>query len=145
MLSTVTESTHTFKENIFHNEIVKYLNSTKDIKLKYAKLDKQSLRLLVYSDSSFNNREENKSQLGFIIILAEKSNSYCILQYSSKKCHPETRSSMAAKKFLDAFDNAILIRHDLHRMLNIEIPIIMLMDSQALVRIMTTSRYTTER
>lgn len=147
IFSTITESCHKMQDNINLNKIVKHLKSTCNIKLKYPKLDLSSLRLLVYSDSSFNNREGNKSQLGYIIILADETNNCCILQYSSKKSHRVTRSSMAAETlaFVDAFDNAILTKHDLRRLLNLDIPIIMLMDSEALFRILTRSRYTTER
>ena len=47
--------------------------------------------------------------------------------------------------FVDSFDNATLIKHDLKRMLNIDIPILMITDSEPLFRILTRSRYTTER
>ena len=47
--------------------------------------------------------------------------------------------------FVDAVDHAILIKHDLQRFLNAEIPILMMIDNEALFRILTRVRYTTER
>lgn len=145
--SSITKKVHSEKENDKLNKIVKYLKETKDIRLKYPKLDLNSLRLLVYSDSSFNNREENRSQLGFIIVLSDNTNQCCILHYSSQKSKRVTRSSMGAETlaFVNAFDNALLIKHDLKRMLNMDIPILMITDSEALFRILTRVRYTTER
>lgn len=145
--SSVTEGTHCNEDNILLNKIVKKLKDTRDIKIKFPKLDLESLRLLVYSDSSFNNRKGSKSQLGFIINLADKANQCAMLHYSSKKSNRVTRSSMAAETlaFVDSFDNAVLIKHDLQRMLSKDIPILMLTDSEPLFRVLTRSRYTTER
>lgn len=129
------------------NNIVKCLKQTNDIKLQYPKLDLESLRLLVFNDSSFHNREDSKSELGFLIFLADKSNRCSVLHYSSKKSHRVTRSSMEGETlaFVDEFDPAIIINHDLRRMLNSDIPVVMLMDSEAIFRILTRSRYTTQR
>ena len=145
--SSVTEKDHTSKDNLVLNDIVNKLKKTKEIKLQYPKLDLESIRLLVYSDSSFNNRKNGKSQLGFLIALADNTNRCSIIHYSSRKSHRVTRSSMAAETlaFVDAFDNASLIKHDLQRMLNTDIPLLMLTDSEPLFRILTKYRYTTER
>ena len=126
---------------------MKYLKDTNEIKLQYPNLDLDTLRILVYSDASFNNREENKSQLGYIILLSDASNRCAVLHYSSQKSKRVTRSSMGAETlaFVDAFDSALLIKNDLNRMINRDLPIVMMTDSEALFRILTRVRYTTER
>ena len=47
--------------------------------------------------------------------------------------------------FVDGFDNAYLIRHDLERMLGRDIPLLMLTDCKLLFDALTRARYTTER
>jgi hypothetical protein len=47
--------------------------------------------------------------------------------------------------FVDAFDNAFIIRHELSRMLSKDIPLLMMTDSRALFDVITRARYTTER
>lgn len=123
------------------------MKKTKEIQLKYPKLDIASLGILVYSDLSINNWEDGKYQLGFLIVLADKNDQWSIIHYSSKKSHRITRSSMAAETlaFVDAFDLALLINHDFKRVRRNHLPIIMLMDSEALFRILTRSRYITKR
>lgn len=102
---------------------------------------------MVYSDSSFNNREEGKSQLRFLILLATKNKKCTIIHYSSKKSQGVTRSSMAAETlaFVNAFDSASVIKHNLKRMLGVSIPMPMLTASEPLFGIITRSRCTTER
>ena len=45
------------------NKIIKHLQNTITIRVKYPKLDPVSLYLTVYSDASFNNNNDNSSQL----------------------------------------------------------------------------------
>lgn len=102
---------------------------------------------VLYADSSHNNRENSRSQLGYIICLADDSNKCSILFYLSHKSHRVARSSAAEETiaFVDTFDNTFVIRHDLQRMLGVNIPILMLTDSIQLFDVMNRSRYTTKR
>ena len=70
-----------------------------------------------------------------------------IVHFISHKSRRIARSSMAAETlaFVEGFDNAYLILHDLERMLGKEIPLIMLTDCKLLFDAITRSRYTTER
>jgi hypothetical protein len=47
--------------------------------------------------------------------------------------------------FVDAFDNAYILRHELSRMVGRDLPLLMMIDSRALFDVTTRSRYTTER
>ena len=47
--------------------------------------------------------------------------------------------------FVDAFDNAYILRNDLERMLGISMPLLMLTDSEQLFNVLTRARYTTEK
>jgi hypothetical protein len=47
--------------------------------------------------------------------------------------------------FVDAFDNAFILCHELSKMLGADLPLLMMMDSRALFDVITRARYTTER
>lgn len=122
-------------------------HSTAYLDLKFPKLDLASLRMLVYSDASHYNRKGNNSQLGYTILLPNKSENFAVLHFSSKKSTRVTRSSMAGDTlaFVDAFDSAFVIKHDLDQMLGVNVPLMMLTGSEQLLQVLTRSRYTTER
>lgn len=130
--SQVTEDNFDKNSIKLINQTVKRLKNTSSISLQYKKLDQSSLNLIVYTDASFNNAENHKSQIGFIICLADKTGSCSIIYYQSIKCKRVTRSAMAgeALAFVKGFDAAYLIKHDLQRMLGQEIPLIILTDSK---------------
>jgi hypothetical protein len=75
--------------------------------------------MVVYSDASLNNLVDNRSKLGYVILLSDASNRCSLLHYSSHKSTRGTRSSMAAETlaFSNAFDNAFIIKHDIERMI----------------------------
>ena len=129
------------------NSILRHLQATADRELKYPKLDIDSLRILVYVDASHNNRENNRSQLGLLILLADKTDRFSFLQYTSYKSRRVTRPGMAGEKlaFVDGFDCALLLRHDLMRLFARELPILVFTDSQIIFDVLTRSRYTTEK
>ena len=129
------------------NKVVKHLQSTTEIVLHYPKLGVNTLRLNVYSDSSFADNIDCSSQLGHIIVLADKADRCSVLHFQSQKSRRVTRSSAAAEtlSFAHAFDHAFIIKHDLERILRKKIPVLTLTDSKILFDVLTKSRYTTER
>ncbi|CDF38174.1 unnamed protein product [Chondrus crispus] len=147
MAAQVTAESYSFESNRSLNSIVRHIKKTGEMRLTFLKLDHDTLRLVVYANSSFNNREESRSQLGFIIVLADKSEKCAVLHYASYKSRRVARSSMGGEKlaFVDAFDCSFLLRHDISRMLGRHIPLIMLTDSKILFDVLTRSRYTSER
>ena len=78
--------------------------------------------------------------------MMDKSNTSCILHYSSTKANRVTRSSMAGETiaFTTGFDHAFLIKHDLQRLLGIHIPLYIFIDSKALFDVFTKFKHTCE-
>ena len=70
-----------------------------------------------------------------------------VIHFSSHKSRRVTRSSMAAETlaFVDGFDNAFILRHDLQRMLGKGVPLLMLTDAKALFDVIIGSKYTPEK
>lgn len=128
------------------NKKLAYLKATKDVTLEFPKLDLQSLRLVVYCDASFANRNDKSSQLGYVICLADKTGSMCILSYKSCKSPRVTRSAMASETlaFTAAFDSGFVLRHQLQTTLQVSVPLLILTDSKALYDVITSNRNTEE-
>jgi len=147
MLSQVTEVQYGIGNIKEVNRIIRYLQATPDVSLRYHKLDVDSLRMLVYVDASYNNTTNNRSQLGYIILLADKTDRCSILHYASLKCKRVTRSSMAGETlaFSHGFDSAYLLQHDLQSMLGRKLPLLMLTDSLPLFNVLTRAKQTSER
>lgn len=69
----ITSGHHNSGCNLFLNRILRYLKRTPQISLQFHKLDLHSIQLRVYSDASFNDHDDNKSQIGYIILLSDDS------------------------------------------------------------------------
>ena len=67
--------------------------------LRFVRLDIQSLKLMVFTDASFANKQDLSSQIGFIIVLTDKSNRANILHWSSIKCKRATRSMLPSELY----------------------------------------------
>jgi len=78
------------------NKLIKYCKKTKDIGLKFVKLDLDSTKIVLFTDSSFANAKNLKSQLGFVIALVDKENNANIIHFGSSRCQRVTRSAMAS-------------------------------------------------
>ena len=129
------------------NKIVKYLKKTEENGIIIQKLDNPSLHLLVYADASFANNSDLTSQLGYIILLADKFGKRNILHYASYKSRRVTRSVLGAEvyAFADAFDYAYVIRHDLEEILNQCIPLQIMTDSRSLFDVIVRNSTTSDR
>ena len=55
------------------NKVVTHLRKNSSLSLQYCPLDINSLRIQVYSDAAFANSDKLKSQLGYIVLLTEKT------------------------------------------------------------------------
>ncbi len=97
-------------------------------------------------DSSFANRPSGHYQIGFLVVLADKHKHCSTLHYASRKARRVARSTMVAEAlaFADGFDAAFSIRHDLVRIVNQHIPLLMIKDRNALFGVITRNRLTTE-
>lgn len=110
------------------------------------KLDKASLRLIAHADSSFANLTDLRTQLGFVILLTDKTKRVNWLQFGSYKCKPIVRSVLGGEThaFVDSFDAAYATRHDMQTMLQQNIPLSVVTDSESLFKVIVQSSSTTE-
>jgi hypothetical protein len=101
--------------------------------LRYVKLDQLSLRLVIFTDSSFANNRDSFSQIGYVICLADSTHAN-ILHWSSVKCKRVTRSVLAAELFamVHGFDVGSVLKATLTKMIGILIPLILVTDSKSL-------------
>jgi hypothetical protein len=101
------------------NKVIKHLKSNTSQGLTYHKLEKDSLKIKVYADSSFANNDDLTSQLGYIVLLTDKTNKRNIIHYTSHKSRRVRRSILGGEvyAFADAFDFAFTLKHDLQSML----------------------------
>lgn len=90
-LAQVTQETYKTETKVYFkniNNIIIHLTANSYITLKFAKLDRESLKLRVYSDASYASNTEKSSQLRCIIFLMDKNN----------KCQPLHWQSYRAKR-----------------------------------------------
>jgi hypothetical protein len=112
-----------------------------DVVLKYPKLDKDSLHLRVYADTSFASNRDDTSQLGFEIFLADKHDNCQPMVWPSYKSKRVTRSVLGAETMAlaNAFDAAYSLNHDMQGMLQMGVPITLYIDSLSLFDVITKS------
>ncbi len=129
------------------NAIVKHLKTNPDVTLKYPKLDKESLQLTVYSDASFATNKDLSSQLGYFIFISDKNNLCQPIYWTSYKAKRVNRSVLGSETmaFADAFDMALVIKHDLQNIMGKVVPLSMFTDSLSLFDVLTRAKVTTER
>ena len=147
LASQVTEDTFCEKSVSVINKVLTHLKSSKDLTLKYPPLDKNSLRMVVFSDAAFSTSANLTSQLGYIILLADDKNNCHILHYCSRKSSRVVRSVLASEvyAFADAFDMAYTLRQNLTKILCRTVKLTMLTDSKSLFDIITKCSQTTEK
>jgi hypothetical protein len=129
------------------NQIIKYLQRTKDIYLKYPKLDINGLALHVFSDASFARNDDFTCQLGYVAFLADENSNCCPLEFKSLKAKRVTRSILGGEliAFAESFDRGFALRDDLQAMLGTIIPLKMYTDSKCLFDVITKGSMTAER
>jgi hypothetical protein len=102
--------------------------------LKFVKLDKNTLKLIVFTDSSFANNRDYTSQIGYVVILADQDNNANILHWSSTKCRRVTRSVLASELYAmsNSVDMAASIKATIELILNLTLPLTTCTDSKSL-------------
>jgi hypothetical protein len=146
-LSALTREKFGAKDAAAVNDCIRHLRATSGTKMQYPKLNRRTLRLLVYSDASFANRPDLSSQLGHIVFSSDATGKCVLLTWSSHKACRTTRSSTDGEvlAFSNAFNSAFTLRHEIQLMLDQPIPILILTDSQGMLEVLTKSRHTVER
>ena len=78
------------------NKVIKYLKNT-DSFIKIAQFEKNSLRLQLFMDASFNSLPNGSSEAGQIIFLSDSRNSCCPVYWNLSKIKRVVRSTLAAE------------------------------------------------
>lgn len=112
------------KEIHLLNKRLQWQISNQELGLNFVKLDPQTLRLIVFTDSSFANNADHTSQIGFVILLADAHNRCNLIQRSSVKCKRITRSVLASELYamVNGFDAACVIKHTIDNIFNLSTP-----------------------
>lgn len=82
-----------------------------------------------------------------IVMLCDRRNNCHVPKYSSKQARGVARSIMAGEfyAFDDAFDTAFILKHDLQRIYQQHIPLVMLASSKQMFHVITKASPTTEK
>lgn len=147
ILSQVTNETYQKEDLRIINSLIKHLKKYPDLGLKYRKINMDTTEILVFSDGSFSGNNDRSSQVGYIIMLADNENNGNIIDYSSTKSRRVVRSVLGAETFgmADACDAAIVIQHDMKKILKRTFKIKLLTDSETLFNVVIRNASTTER
>lgn len=129
------------------NRLIKRIHHSRGRGLIQHRLNKSHLKIKVFSDSSFANTPSSHSQLGYLILLCDNTNRCNVIHFSSYKSRRVVRSVMGAElyAFADAFDLAFLLKTDLETMLSAKVPLIMMIDSDSVFKVIVKNTSTTEK
>jgi hypothetical protein len=102
--------------------------------LRFAKLEKESLKLLIFTDTSFANNRDLSSQIRYILVLTDMNRTANILHWSSIKCKRVTRSVLASELYamVHGFDMGASIKATIEKILEINLPLVLCTDSRSL-------------
>lgn len=100
-------------------------------------LDRESVRMMAFSASSFANNEDLSTQLCQIMLLTYITNHVKVLGYAIYKIPVIVRSVLVGETyaFADAFDAAFIIRDDLEETTKMQIPLTMITDAESLFKV----------
>ena len=148
-LAQVTEQMFTScRRNVINrlNKTVRFAKGNK-VSLKIRNLDKESIRIIGFSDSSFANNEDLSSQLGYIIFLGDQHDNVVPICFKSYKARRLTRSAMSGEviAFSDLFDAAVTLSQKLRLLLHKDVPVQLLTDSKSLFDVVSKGSRTSER
>lgn len=129
------------------NKLIKYAKQN-ELSLRFPKLDKNSLKIVGFSDASFAGNRDFSSQLGYLIFLSDDSGSVCPVVFKSYKARRVTRSVMGAEliAFSDMFDAAFTLREELRALHpGSSIPLTLYTDSKTLFDVISKGTRTSEK
>jgi hypothetical protein len=111
------------------------------------KLAKESLRLIVFTDASFANNRDLSSQIGYVLVLVDGTRHANIIHWSSTKCKRVTRSVLASELYSIAygFNIGALVKSIINRALEMELLLVVYMDSKSLYKCLVKLGTTREK
>lgn len=123
-LVTPGASVTTRKEYNSLAKTVAHLHQTRMHGLKFEKLDMATIYIIFFADAKLTTTREPRSQMGFVITMADASGRCNVLHYSSAKCRSVTSSVTTAE--IDAlvfrFDHVFVVRDLVEEMLDCDVP-----------------------
>lgn len=119
MLSQITKETYSKEDTKAIKILIKHARRHPKAGLSYLKLDKESGKIVVYSDGSFATKNGGKSQVRYLIFMADETKKANLIEYVIKKSRRVFLSVLGAGTFVlvDTCDLAIVIQHDLREAL----------------------------
>jgi hypothetical protein len=103
-------------------------------KLRFVSLNRNQLKLMIFTDAAFANTFDLHSQMDYVICLTNDDVNVNLIHWSSIKCKREIRSVLTAKLYamINDFDVEAIIKSIIERMLHIILSLILLTDSKSL-------------
>jgi hypothetical protein len=101
--------------------------------LRFVSLNRNQLRLMIFTDAAFANTIDLHSQINYVICLTDDVHTN-LIHWSSIKCKRVIRSVLAAELYamINDFDVEAVIKSIIERMLHISLSLILLTDSKFL-------------
>jgi hypothetical protein len=113
--------------------------------LRFVSLNRNQLKLMIFTDAAFANTFDLHSQIDYVIYLTNNDVNVNLIHWSSIKCKRVIRSVLAAELYamINDFDVEAVIKSIIERMLHISLSLILLTDSKSLfdclIKLETTS------
>ena len=128
------------------NTIVRHAHKNL-VHLKFPCLERDSLRLVGYSDAAYAKKYDLSSQIGRIILLMDDTNRVIPISFKSYKSRRVERSVLSAEviAFSNLFDDAYTIRSQTENAIGRAIPMHLLTDSKSLFDIISKGSRTSEK
>lgn len=119
------------------SKVVELLRSTKNMHIWFVKWDLGTVRLVLFSDASFENEKGFKRQLGYVIALGDVTGPEHIVHYGRNRCRCVVRSVMAAEVqgLVLGFDYASIVRNTICEIIGRKVPLEAYVDSNHLYNV----------
>lgn len=129
------------------NKLIEWCHETCEFEMQYVPLQKDTLRLLLFTDASFANADKLRSQIGFVLVLADDQLNGNIIHYGSVHCKRVTRSVMAAEllALVYGFDQAYVAQDILQQIIGVQVPIDGFIDSKTVFNVVAKAGATLEK
>lgn len=99
ILSQMRKVTYNKKDTNKINSLILHVRKYPKAVLKYVKLERESLKIVVYWDACFAPNKDSTSQVGYLIFMADQTNKANITEYASKEPRTVVRYVLGEETF----------------------------------------------